>query len=202
MAEMDKKKLMELGLTEEQADKVMGLHKELIDGNFVTKDRFNEVNTELKQTKENLTERDGQLETLKKSSGDVDALKKEIGDLQAANKTKDETHAAEMTKLKVNSALNSALVGAKAKNPETVKPLLAAFLEKAELEGDVIKGLDDEIKKLVDDEGSKFLFDIADKKGAGVKGWKPGEGKDGGEGSKPSQSATLGEALKSHYEKQ
>ena len=40
---MTKEKLLEWGLTEEQATKVM----EGLNGSFVTKARFNEVNTEL-----------------------------------------------------------------------------------------------------------------------------------------------------------
>ena len=40
---MTKEKLMEWGLTEEQANKVM----EGLNGSFVTKARFNEINTEL-----------------------------------------------------------------------------------------------------------------------------------------------------------
>jgi hypothetical protein len=42
----------------------------------VVKTRFNEVNTELKQAKDALKERDSQLETLKKSTGDVEAEKR------------------------------------------------------------------------------------------------------------------------------
>lgn len=44
---MTKEKLMEMGLTEEQANKVM----EGLNGSFVTKTRFNEVNEELKTAK-------------------------------------------------------------------------------------------------------------------------------------------------------
>ena len=58
---MTKDSLMELGLTEEQAAKVM----ESLDGSYVTKTRFNEINTELKAAKATIGERDAQLETLK-----------------------------------------------------------------------------------------------------------------------------------------
>ena len=59
---MTKEKLMEWGLTEEQANKVM----EGLNGSFVTKARFNEVNTELSAAKKTIGERDAQLETLKR----------------------------------------------------------------------------------------------------------------------------------------
>jgi TolA-binding protein len=196
---MTKEQLTEMGLTEEQATKVM----ESLNGNFVTKTRFNEVNTELNQAKNTLKDRDSQLETLKKSTGDVEALNKKITELQAENKTKDEQHQAEIKRMKFDTALNAALVGAKARNPETVKPLLKAFLEKAELDGESIKGLDAEIKKLTDSDDTKFLFDGDSKQDRtpGFKGVKPGENpnknKPGGAGEAPK---TLFDAVKSAYD--
>lgn len=196
---MTKEQLMAMGLTEEQATKVM----ESLNGNFVTKNRFNEVNTELNQAKETLKERDGQLETLKKSTGDVEALNKKITELQAENKIKDEQHQAEIKQMKFDASLNAALSAAKARNPETVKPLLKAFLDKAELDGDSIKGLDAEIKKLVESEDTKFLFAEAkqDTK-PGFKGFKPGENQN--KNDKPGANdapKTLFDAVKAAYEK-
>ncbi|MCL2083448.1 MAG: phage scaffolding protein [Oscillospiraceae bacterium] len=56
---MDKKKLIEMGMTEGQAKLVM----EALDGAYVTKSRFNEVNRELSALK---------------SAGDAEALKEEL----------------------------------------------------------------------------------------------------------------------------
>lgn len=152
---MTKETLIAMGLTEEQANKVM----EGLNGSFVPKSRFNEVNTELQNAKNTLKERDAQLETLKKSSGDVEALKNQITQLQTDNAQKDKDHAAEIKKMKVENAVDKALSDAKAINPATVKPLLAAFLEKADLADDgTIKGLADEIGKLAKTEGTSFLF--------------------------------------------
>jgi TolA-binding protein len=152
---MNKETLMQMGLTEEQANKVM----EGLNGSFVTKTRFNEVNTELQQAKATIKERDGQLETLSKSGGDVEAMRSQIAELQAANTQKDADHAAEIKKLKLDGAVDKALQDAKAINPATVKPLLAAFLEKAILAEDgTVYGLADEIGKLAKGEGTSFLF--------------------------------------------
>lgn len=63
---MNKEDLIAMGLTEEQAKKVM----DSLDGNFVTKARFNEINEENKTLKKSVSDRDKQLEDLKKSSGD------------------------------------------------------------------------------------------------------------------------------------
>ena len=123
---MTKEKLLEWGLTEEQATKVM----EGLNGSFVTKARFNEVNTELTTAKNTIKERDTQLETLKKASGDTKALQDQITQLQADNKKKDTDHAAELKNLKISNAVELALTGAKAKNNTAVKALLVDFIGK------------------------------------------------------------------------
>lgn len=150
---------MAMGLTEEQATKVM----EGLNGSFVTKTRFNEVNEELKTAKATITERDGQLNALKTSGADAAALQQQITQLQADNAAKDQAHAAEIKKIKIDNAVEKALMDAKAINPATVKPLLAAFLEKADLDDDgTIRGLADEIGKLAKTEGTSFLFKADD----------------------------------------
>lgn len=172
---MTKEKLLEWGLTEEQANKVM----EGLNGSFVTKSRFNEVNTELTNAKKTITERDTQLETLKKSAGDAEALKKQITDLQTDNANQKKTHDSEMKALKINNAVELALTGAKAKNNTAVKALLADFLTKAELADDgTVKGLDAEVEKLVKDQATSFLFDTVT--GTKFKGAKAAEKNNGG----------------------
>lgn len=170
---MTKEKLMEWGLTEEQANKVM----EGLNGSFVTKSQFNEVNEENKTLKAQVSERDGQIETLKKSAGDNTELQNQITALQEANKQKDKDHANEIKALKISNAVDVALTNAKAKNNTAVKALLAAFLEKAELADDgTVKGLDDEIGKLTKGEDTAFLFDTSAK--AKFKGAKAAEKSD------------------------
>ena len=156
---MTKESLMAMGLTEEQATKVM----EGLNGSFVTKTRFNEVNEELKTATATITERDGQLNALKTSGADAAALQEQITQLQADNAAKDKAHAEEIQKIKMDNALEKALTDAKAINPATVKPLLTAFMEKATLDDDgTIRGLADEIGKLAKTEGTSFLFKADD----------------------------------------
>lgn len=173
---MTKEKLLEWGLTEEQANKVM----EGLNGSFVTKARFNEVNTELTKAKAAITERDGQLEALKKSTGDTETLQNQIAQLQADNKKKDEDHAAELKALKIGNAVDLALNGAKAKNNTAVKALLVDFIGKADLAEDgTVKGLDDEIKKLVEGKDTAFLFEKSGTKFKGAKSAEKGDKDDG-----------------------
>mgnify|MGYP002527179891 CR=1 FL=1 len=174
---MTKEKLMEWGLTEEQANKVM----EGLNGSFVTKSRFNEVNTELTNAKNTIKERDTQLETLKKSTGDTKALQDQITQLQTDNANQKKAHEAELKALKISNAVDMALTGAKAKNNTAVKALMADFLAKAELADDgTVKGLGDEIKKLVDGQDTAFLFEKST--GTKFKGAKSAEKGDGAEG--------------------
>lgn len=190
---MNKEKLIEMGLTEELATSVM---KEL-DGNYIPKARFNEVNTELKQAKDQVKERDSQLETLKKNVGDSEELKKQIEALQNDNKTKDEAHAAEIKQIKIDAAVDKALADAKAKNPKAVKALLD--LAKAEISDDgTIKGLDAQIKTLSEAEDSKFLFDTdnTQNKNQNSKGFVPGQKKDGVPGASSEYETRLAEARK------
>lgn len=189
---MNKEKLIEMGLTEELATKVA---KEL-DGNYVPKTRFNEVNTELKQAKDQVKERDSQLETLKKSVGDSEELKKQIETLQDENKTKDEAHTAEIKQIKIDAAVDKALIDAKVKNLKAVKALLD--LDKAELSDDgTVKGLDVQIKTLSEAEDSKFLFDVTNtQKNQNSKGFVPGQKKDGVPGASSEYETRLAEARK------
>lgn len=189
---MNKEKLIEMGLTEELATKVA---KEL-DGNYVPKTRFNEVNTELKQAKDQVKERDSQLETLKKSVGDSEELKKQIETLQNENKTKDEAHAAEIKQIRIDAAVDKALSDAKVKNLKAVKALLD--LDKAEFSDDgTVKGLDVQIKTLSEAEDSKFLFDVTNtQNNQNSKGFVPGQKKDGVPGASSEYETRLAEARK------
>jgi len=174
---MTKENLLEWGLTEEQANKVM----EGLNGSFVTKSRFNEVNTELTNAKNTIKERDTQLETLKKSTGDTKALQDQITQLQTDNANQKKAHEAELKALKIGNAVDMALTGAKAKNNTAVKALMADFLAKAELADDgTVKGLSDEIKKLVDGQDTAFLFEKST--GTKFKGAKSAEKGDGAKG--------------------
>lgn len=117
---MKKEDLIAMGLTEEQAKKVL----ESLDGNFVTKTRFNEINEENKTLKQSVADRDKQLEDLKKSGGDNAELKKQIEALQQQNSEQKKAHEAELSRLKLDNAIDSALAAAGAKNAKAVKALL------------------------------------------------------------------------------
>ncbi len=149
---MTKEELKALGLTDEQADKVIEGYK-----TYVPKSRFDEVNEAKKKAESTVAERDKQLEELKKNSGDADALKAQIEKLQGENKEAAKKYAADLKALQVGNAVERALTAAGAKNIKAVKALLTD-LDKAEMDGEDVKGLADQIKKLKEGEDTKFLF--------------------------------------------
>lgn len=176
-ATMNKEELIKLGISETVANQIM----ESLNGSFVPKSRFNEINTELATARNTIKERDGQLEALKKSTGDIDALKAQITALQGENDKQKKAHDAEMKSLRVGNAVELALKSAGAKNNTAARALMAEFLAKAELADDgSVKGLDAEIKRLVDGADTEFLFEKPGK--YGMNGAKPGEKGDNGAG--------------------
>jgi len=157
MEDMTRAELEALGLTKEQIDSVMG-----INGNDIekVKTKLTEAEKEADTLKEQIKDRDKQLNDLKNSKEDLEGLKSQIETLQKDNKAKDEQYKAEIRNLKVNSAVDAALTGAKAKNLTAVKALLKD-IDKAELlEDGTVKGLKEQIEALTKADDSKFLFDI------------------------------------------
>jgi hypothetical protein len=150
---MKKEDLIAMGLTDEQAQKVM----DSLDGNFVTKSRFNEVNEENKTLKKSVSDRDKQLEDLKKSSGDNAALQQQISDLQKANADQQKAHDAELMQLKLDNAVELALSGAKAKNSKAVKAMLDMSKVKVGEDGK-LSGFDEQLEALKKSDG--YMFDI------------------------------------------
>ena len=181
---MKKEELVKLGLTEEDAEKVAKASEEELKG-FVPKARFDEVNEAKKHAEESVKERDKQIEGLKTSAGDAEKLKEQIEQRQQDNKAKDSLHASEIKKLKIDNAVDSALMTAKAKNLKAVRALLD--LDKAELSEDgTVKGLAEQIEALSKADDSKFLFESSGK--PNIKGAKTGEDGSDGNGGKPDLS--------------
>lgn len=171
---MKKEDLIALGLTDEQAEKVLSANAEQLKG-FIPKTRFDEVNNAKKQLEKDISDRDNQLETLKNSAGDAESLKTTIAQLQADNKAAAENYQTELAKVKLAGAIDTALLGADVVNIKAVKALLD--IDKIKLDGETLTGINDQIETLKSAEDSKMLFKSETK--AGFSGVKPGEGNAG-----------------------
>lgn len=171
---MTRKQLEDLGLSKEQSDSIMKINGDDIENaKSASAAEIKNLQTEVSGLKTQVSDRDKQLETLKASAGDNEALTKQIADLQAENTKAKETHESEMNQLKVDFAVEKALTGAKAKNIKAVRALLDLTDAKFDKEGNV-KGLQEQIDKLVAADDTKFLFDAAQQKQQTFKGFQPG----------------------------
>lgn len=162
---MKKEDLIALGLTEEQAKKVLDAVKD-----YVPKTQLAEVERERDGLKATVTERDTQLETLKKSSGDNETLQKQIADLQKANEDQQKAHEAEITQLRLDNAVEAAILAAGAKNVKAVRALMD--IDKLRLEKDgTVTGLSDQIKAIQKSDAYMFAEKQQQQQ---FKGFQPG----------------------------
>lgn len=145
---MNKQELKAIGLTDEQADKVLAGYE-----GYVPRDRFNEVNEAKKKALEDVAARDKQLDDLRKVQGDADSLKSQIADLQKQNKDAAAAHAKEMAELKLDAAIRAAIT-----NAQDVA-LVAGLVDRSKVtlgEDGKLAGLDEQLKVLQTEKA--FLF--------------------------------------------
>lgn len=178
---MKRKELEDLGLNKEQVDAVIKMNgADIENAKSVSAAEISNLQTENESLTSQVKERDKQLETLKKSAGDNEDLQKQIEQLQSDNATAKANHESEMNQLKVQFAVEKALTGAKAKNIKAVKALLDLDDAKLDKDGNV-KGLQEQIDKLVAGDDTKFLFEEVQQSGTkqDFKGFQPGASSSG-----------------------
>lgn len=190
---MNKEDLIAMGLTEEQAKKVMAS----LDGNFVTKTRFNEINEENKTLKQSVADRDKQLDDLKKSSGDNAELKKQIETLQQQNADQKKAHEAELNQLKLDNAVDAALTAAGAKNNKAVRSLLDSSKIKFGEDGK-LTGLDEQVTAV--QKSDAYLFNEKQQTKNNFKGYQPGASGEVKPGTKVDMSKMTYEELANFIE--
>ena len=109
---MDKEALKALGLTDEQVAKI---HEDY-GKNYVTKAQFNERAGELKHEKEEREKTAKALDNLKKQHESDADFQKQIAELQKAAKDREAEYAKQVEQMKLDSAIDKALTGAKVRN--------------------------------------------------------------------------------------
>ncbi|TQI68997.1 phage scaffolding protein [Clostridium sp. KNHs216] len=148
---MERKFLKDLGIADEAIEKIMAENGKDINE---LKSASEASKTTLADLQKQIGDRDKQLETLKKSSGDNEDLKKQITDLQAANKTAKSEYEANLKKVTLDSKIESALLGAQAKNTKAARALLDE--SKISLDGENVLGLNEQLEQLKKD--ASYLF--------------------------------------------
>lgn len=146
--------LQKIGVTDDNIASATQHVNEFLDGQYVTKSRFNEVNVEKKTLEEAVKERDTQLKTLKDSEGNVDDLKEQIKKLQADNEAATLKAESDMKALRLSTAIKLA-IGDTAQDVDLVANLVDT--SKLILSDDgKVTGLDEQIKVLKTEKS--FLF--------------------------------------------
>lgn len=157
----------------ENSEEIIKNIKKGIGEKFVSKEDFNNKNNEVKDLKDQLADRDGQLESLKKV--DPKQLQEEIETLKESNANKQAEFEKKIHTIKVESALDKALLSSGAKNIRAVKALLDIDVENVKLDQ---SGNLENILTLI--EGIKtsdpYLFESDGDPQKGFTGAEPGTG--------------------------
>lgn len=181
---MTKEQLIALGLTEEQADKVIEGF-----GQMIPKSRFDEINEAKKQLEQQIKDRDNQLKELQKKAEGNEELTNQIKQLQEENKQAKTQYEQQLKDLQISSAIKLALSG-KVHDAE----LVARLIDKSKIElgedGKITKGLEEQIKSL--QESKAFLFIPEKQQQSYLKGFKPVDGQGAG-GQQPGGETSFGE---------
>lgn len=160
---MNKEELQAMGLTDEQAEKVLA---------------------EMNALQKTVKERDKQLadlqksaagnEELQKSRKERDSLRSQIAELQKQNAEQAKAHKAELAQVRLDNAIDGALTAAGAKNNKAVRALLDLSGVKLGEDGK-LSGFDEQLAALQKSDG--YLFAAAS--GSTFRGFQPGAGAGG-----------------------
>lgn len=161
---MTLEQLMEMGLDEETAKKVLKAYQDSLKDRYIPIERFNEVNEEKKELKIQIEDRDKQLKELKIKAVGNEELTTKITELETLNNQTKEEYETKIAALRKETSIELKLKDEKAKNIKAVKALLD--LEKVSLDGDNLIGLDEQLKALKEKES--YLFGEDSIKGRGV----------------------------------
>jgi len=191
---MKKEEFIALGISEELAAKAEAASlKEL--GGYVEKTKHDELAEENKTLKKSVSDRDKQLDDLKAASGDNEELKKQIEDMKKQNADQEKAHKAELAQLKLDNAIDAALVAAGAKNGKAVKALVDVSKVKLGEDGK-LTGWADQIKAL--QKSDSYLFN--QQQANTFKGFQPGASGDEKPGTKVDMSKMTYEELAAYIE--
>lgn len=192
---LTKEQLIEMGLTEEQAQKVLdGV------GQTIPKSRFDEVNNAKKALEDQVKTHESQLKDLQDKAKGNEEMQAEITKLQDAQKQAQEQYSQQLQEERLSAALKLAVAG-KVHDAD----LIAGLVDKTKIElddkGNVKAGLDEQLKSL--QESKSFLF-VPEKETQQqqqqMRGFVPPAG-DGGAGQPAAQPKSLGDAVASFFGK-
>ena len=152
---MTREFLEEKGITDKEViNAILNKYHEGIKDYKEKAEKFTTIDTENKNLKEQIAERDKDLKELKKI--DVKEMQNKIDELENKNKSMKEESDKQLLETKKNLLIENSLISSKAKNLKAIKGLLD--IEKITVENDSIKGLDEQINALK--QSDSYLFNV------------------------------------------
>lgn len=154
---MNREFLEGLGLEKETIDKIMAEYGKSINSYKEKAGQIDVLQNQIDDYKQQLKERDKQLEDLKAKAAGNEDLQTQIQVLQDQNKQLQQEYEAKIQQQQFDFALESALRDAKAKNPKAVRALLDTEAIKF-VDGKLV-GLEEQLKALKETDDYLFVPD-------------------------------------------
>ncbi|WP_411955141.1 phage scaffolding protein [Alkalibacillus sp. S2W] len=128
------------------------------DGSYIPKEKFDEKLQEAKDYKQQVEERDNQLDELSKKAQGNEELTQQLEDLKTQNQQTKDEYEQQLQQQAFDHALDKTLTSENVRNPKAVKALLD--MDTIKLEEDNLKGLDEQLNSLKENE--PYLFESED----------------------------------------
>lgn len=145
----------EISKEEFKPDEVVEKFKKELPKSFIPKGQYNELSSKVEELEGQITERDNQLKELQEKSSGNEELERKLEELQEKNKKTQEEYEQKLQETKLNHALEKKIEslnpkkddeGSNELSKKAIKSLLD--LDIVKLEGDEVKGLDDQLESI------------------------------------------------------
>lgn len=195
---MNKESLIAAGFSEEQANTILKMHQQAIDGNYVPKATFEAERETVKTLKTQVADRDKQITELGTFKGTAEQLQNKVADLEKQNKEAQDKFDADLLQAQKDAAIRFD-IASRVIDADDVLPKLdqSKIVFK---EGKIASGLTEQLDEL--QKSKPHYFKKEDKQEGGMpKGWlfgnTPQEGAgDGGNGKgEKTEAQKFGEML-------
>jgi chromosome segregation ATPase len=155
---MERSKLTEIGLNEEQINSVMKLYNSDVDP---LKNQLGELKTENESLNTKVEDRDSKIDELSKEAGNSQKLNQKIADLQGEIKQHDDDAQTKLREAQLNNAIELALRDANVRDSKAVLP----FLDKdtVKLEDGKLTGINEQVEQIKADHD--YLFNSGEPTG-------------------------------------
>ena len=130
--------------------------QDVSEGKYVPKDRFDQVNQQSKDYKEQVSERDRQIESLKNEFKDVDGLKDKVDQLTRDNAKQKEDYENQIKTINFNNALKASLSSYKCKDEDYLMSKIDRNSIKLNSDGTIL-GLKEQVEAFK--KGHEYLFE-------------------------------------------